>query len=112
MAGKKPKKGEPSKTDAIRAALEATPNTSPKDLAEQLTSQGTKVSAVYVSTIKSSLKKRGQLPSGKAARSTARNNGRSDQIPVESLVEAKRSVEKAGGVDEARKALDVLSKLQ
>lgn len=106
------KKGQ-SKTDAIRALLESSPELSPKEMAAKLTSKGTKVTPAYVSTIKSSLKKYrtvSRRPS--ASRSTQSKAGSDGHVAIDALVEAKSLVEKAGGVDEARKALEVLSKLQ
>ena len=45
-----------NKSQAIRDALAANPDKSPKEIAEQLTAEGYKVNAQYVSTIKSNAK--------------------------------------------------------
>jgi len=47
------KKASGNKSQAIRDALAANPDKSPKDIAEGLKSQGYQVNAQYVSTIKS-----------------------------------------------------------
>lgn len=93
------KKRSVNKSQAIREALQAHPNKSPKEIAELLQGQGVKVTAQYVSMIKSASKKskrtvRRRLPSAKPA-----------QHPVQATVEFVRSV---GGFAEARQLLDAL----
>lgn len=81
-----------NKTASIRAELQKDPNQSPKKLAEKLTSQGVKVSAAYVSTIKSKLKT-GSSANGAATRKSYRSrqqpvvNGHSEDR-FESIFEA------------------------
>ena len=64
----KSKKKTLSKTDAIRAELRKDAAASPKVVADVLTKRGMKVSAAYVSTIKSADKKRNGQPVRKPGR--------------------------------------------
>lgn len=107
MAKRKVSNG-PNKTALIRKELEQTPNASPSEIAEKLSAKGADISAAYVSTIKSTLKRR----AGGAKRPrVSKNQTANGHVAVDALIEAKSLIDKAGGVDEAKKVLDVLSKL-
>ena len=60
-----------NKTAAIKEALKANPGKGPKEIAEIVTKQGVKVTAMYVSTIKSTMGKkkgkRGRKPGSQAS---------------------------------------------
>lgn len=102
-----------NKTQAIKAALAASPNRSPKEIAAELNQQGVDASPGYVSTIKSKLKlkagsgRRTKKSSGKAATTAAET----DNVSLATLVQAKKLADQLGGVEQARKMLTALSKL-
>lgn len=80
----------------------------PKDVIAALTAKGVKVSSAQVSNIKSKLggKRRGK-PGRKPAHSSS--NG---AVSLAALLDAKRLAQKMGGVEAAKRALDVLVRLQ
>ena len=96
------KKKSQNKTQAIKQYMEEHPDAGPKKVAEALSKAGIKVSAQYVSTIKSNHKRR-QPSLGKLE---------DCDIPLSSILAAKRLVEQVGGVDEARAALEALTLLR
>ena len=105
--GKKKKKDGVSKTDAIKEALRNSSSASPTEITTQLKAQGIAVTPGYVSTIKSNLKKEGR--SRRKARTTS--SAANGQVAVETLLNAKALIEKAGGAEKAKQALDVVTKL-
>ena len=96
-----PKKKGPNKTQAIKDFMREHPDAGPKRVAEALTKSGIKVSAQYVSTIKSLHKRR--LPSVKSLEEV--------DIPLSAILAAKRLAEELGGVDKARAAVEALEML-
>lgn len=109
----KRKRSTVNKSDAIRQYKAEHPDAKPKQIAEALTQQGIAVKPHMVSTVLYNQKRaeggklkgrRGRKP---AARAAVGGNG---QYGV--LIEAKKFAEAAGGIDAARKVLDVLAKLQ
>ncbi len=99
-----------NKTQAIRDALEANPDMSPSRIAEALTNSGIKVSAAYVSTTKSAMKN----SKGKKRGAKSHANGRSksdDLVSLPNLIEARKFVDRLGGIDEAQLVIAALSKL-
>jgi len=94
-----------NKTQAIKAALAANPSKGPKEISAILNEQGVDASPAYVSTIKSSLKKK------KSRRTASAREAASDQHPYAPLYAAKKFVEEVGSVEEARKAISALDKL-
>ena len=99
----KGKKNPPrlSKAEAIRRAVNANPDSPPRVLAKQLTAQGYEMTAAYVSAIKTMSKKRDKTMAIHAG-----------SVSIEALKDAKIFVEKAGGIEEAKRLLDVLEHLQ
>ncbi len=79
-------------------------DTLPKDIIDNLKSRRIRVSAAQVSNIKT------ELRGGRAKTSRARKAA--GGLDLDSLLEAKRYVESAGGIDAAKQALDALEKLQ
>lgn len=98
---KVPKKKGPNKTQAIKDYMRENPDAGPKRVAEALTKQGIKVSAQYVSTIKSLHKRR--LPSAKSLEDV--------DIPLSAILAAKKLAEEVGGVEKARAAVEALEML-
>lgn len=91
-----------NKTQAIKAALAAHRDKGPTEIAAMLNEQGMDVSPAYVSTIKSSLKKKKKAGTKKAA------SGQNQYAP---LYAAKKLVEQVGSAAEAKKAIDTIGKL-
>ena len=100
------KKKKVNKTQAIKDALARSPSGSPSEIAAQLAESGIKVSAAYVSTVKSDAKRKG----GKAKKS--KRGPTDDLVSLPNLLEAKKFAEKIGGVQEARTLLDALKKIE
>ena len=102
-----------SKTEAIKAALNANPKSTPKEISEMLQAQGLDVSPGYVSTIKTNLKGKTKKAQ-KAAAAPAPEAGPvlpKDAVSVGLLVKAKKLVQELGGVKEAKTALNALAQL-
>ena len=95
------KSGGQNRSAAIRAYKEKNPDAKPKTIAEGLAKEGVKVSAGYVSTVLSNERRK----VGK--RRKKRDGGKA----YADLVQAKRLADAMGGVEKARAALDVLSKI-
>jgi hypothetical protein len=93
----------------IRDALEAHPEKSPSEIADQLTAKGLKVNAQYVSTIKSNAKNKGQktklVSRGRAA--ARREHG--DFGPIGAALQF---IREAGGLKNARHALHTIEEIQ
>jgi len=102
------RKQEVNKSQAIRDALKQHPKAGPKEISEILSKQGIKVSAVFVSNVKSiSKKKRGRRKKATAAVKPAV----SDKVSISTLVQAKNLADQIGGVEKAKQMLDTLAKL-
>ncbi len=99
-----PTKRKVNKTQVVTDALAKDPDASPKELAAKLTKQGIKMSAGYVSTIKSAQKKK------KGAKANSRNLD--EKVSLHALVEAKEMVERLGGIEKARAVIETLSQLK
>lgn len=125
------KSGGPNKSEAIRDYYAANPTAKPKDVAEALSKQGVTVTPAFVSTIRSTSKKkkvgkRGRPAATKAGRKSARKSARrggrpattrravsaSDEVSIDALLKVKRIVDEMGGVEDARNALSALEKLR
>ena len=106
----KKKAGEPNKSKVIRDYKNEHPGEGPKSIAAALSATGLKVTPGFVSTVLSNDKRK----SGKS-----RGPGRRGRKPasetagdsIEQLIQAKRLVDKLGGIDKARSAIDALAKL-
>jgi hypothetical protein len=100
-----------NKTQLILNTMKKHPTATPMEIAEKL--KAYKVSAAYVSNIKSTNKagaKRGaQKGRGRRGRRGASAGG--DSVSVASLVKAKKLADELGGVERAKTLLDALSKL-
>jgi hypothetical protein len=79
----------------------------PRDVRAVLLERGIKVSSAQVSNIKASLRGKG-VKKGRR-RAVAGSNG---AVSVAALLEAKRLAKRMGGVEAAKRALDVLVRLQ
>ncbi|MBM4090248.1 MAG: hypothetical protein FJ276_12625 [Planctomycetes bacterium] len=99
-----------TKTAAIKAALKAHPKKQSKEIAELLQAEGWEISALYVSAIKSTMKKKRKKaspsPSSEAAPALPK-----DAVSVSSLRKAKKLVAELGGIKQAKTAVDALAQL-
>lgn len=97
-----------NKSQAIRDALEASPDKSPSDIAEDLKAKGLDVNAQYVSTIKSNAKAKGRkrrvVKRRKPARAQLNGLG-----PVGAALEFIRAV---GGLEQAKHALQTVEEIR
>lgn len=115
------KKSGPNKSLAIRDYLTANPDAKPKEIVGAMKSKGLKVSAQFVSTVKSNSKTKGPAkrpgrPAGAKSKTTlvrksAVSRGGSDTVSVNSLLKLKKVVQEIGSIEEAKSALDALQKL-
>ena len=105
----KPARG--AKTAAVKAALKAHKNKSPKEIAELLTASGIPTTAGQVSNIKSLLARKRKAKAEPAAEETTGPVVPKDAVSVALLVKAKKLVRELGGVKEAKAALNALAQL-
>jgi hypothetical protein len=97
-----------NKSKAIKDYLAEKPRTAPKDVAAALKEQGVDVTPAYVSTIKTSMKKRKR---GRRKKAAAKAAASGDQVSLAALLEAKKLVAKVGGVAQAKQAIAALAQL-
>jgi hypothetical protein len=113
-----------NKSQTIREAKKRNPTLKPKALSEVLKADyGLEVEPGYISTILSQAKKLGGKTLGKRGRpagsmhtgTTTENatsaNTRGDELTINGLLHAKKLIAEMGGVSEAKKAVDAMSKL-
>lgn len=103
------KRGGINLSAEIRKYVAANPNAKPKAIAEGLAAAGVKTTPTYVSTILSNerrksgkRKRRGRRPGRPAGK-------RGDMFA--NLLQAKKLVDKLGGIEAARSAIDTLAKI-
>lgn len=102
MAKKKP--STVNKSKAIREEFQAHGlQTRPKDIIAALAAKGIDVTAAHVSNVKAT------LVSGGGARSSRRNG--KGEVAIDDLLAAKQLVDRMGGLERAKKAIDALAKL-
>ncbi len=112
-----------SKTDAVKKVLAANPKMTPRVVVETLKKKDVEVTPAYVSTIKSNLKKSGELTeSGLEPKPKAKRRGRpkgsgkkaaaKTSISVADLQAAKALIDSTGSIDSAMEALNTLSSLR
>src|SRR5580704_2817387 len=103
----KSKRETVNKSQAIRDAVEAHPEKSPSEIAEQLKAKGLDVNAQYVSTIKSNTKAKG-LKRRVVRRKPTAGASRNGIGPVEAALEFIRA---AGGLEAAKQALQTVDEI-
>ncbi|WP_425616808.1 hypothetical protein NA78x_000468 [Anatilimnocola sp. NA78] len=99
-----------NKSLVIRNYKEASPTASPKEIVEALGKQGVAVSSQFVSTVLSNAKKKGGVvgrPGRKSTNDAAKFTSGSGQI--DHLIQAKKLVDKLGGIDAAKSAINSLA---
>ena len=105
----KPVRG--AKTAAIKQALKAHKNKSPKEIAELLTASGIPTVAGQVSNIKSLVASKRKAKAAPAAEEAAGLVVPKDAVSVGLLVKAKKLVQELGGVASAKQTLNALAQL-
>ncbi|MBW3599261.1 MAG: hypothetical protein KY475_18570 [Planctomycetes bacterium] len=102
--------GGVTKTQAIKEYFSANPKAMPKQAAEDLTRQhGMEFSSNSVSTIKHQMKKKGELRRRRGRPAAAANAA--SGAGFSEMMAAKDLVQRLGGVEQAKQALDAYSKL-
>ena len=123
---------EVNKSRMIKDILAATPDRSPKDIADELTAQGIPTKPNYVSTIKTNLKAKGDAPAIKAkpkkaaakktdapkadakepqAAKPAPKAAAGGKITFDQLRMAKEMARQMGGAEKAKEVLSALLQL-
>jgi len=121
------KSGGVSKSGAIRDYYAANPNAKPMEVSSKLAEQGIEVTPAFVSTVRSTDKRKGKpgrkaskkrsvkrsarVASKTAAPPRASKTAATGEVSLDSLLKVKRIVEEMGGVDDAKTALTALEKL-
>ena len=102
----KSKREAVNKSQAIRDALDAHPDKSPSEIAEDLKAKGLDVNAQYVSTIKSNAKAKSRRTKlVRKGRGAARNG----MGPVGAALDF---IREAGGLENARDAMRTIEEIQ
>lgn len=96
-----------NKSAEIRDFLNANPKASPAEAAAKLSRKGMKVTAGYISVVKSNMKKKAKG----TTLSRTRPSKKSPDVTYESMIKAKSLMKEAGGLEEAKQALDALARL-
>ena len=110
------KKSSVNKSKAIRDYYDANPKAKPMQVAAALKKKGVIVTPAFVSTIRSTSKKKKVGKPGRPAGSSKSGKGGSRANPTgtvsfESLLKVKSIVDEMGGISQARTALNALEKL-
>ena len=104
-----------NKSQAIRDALAANPDKSPKDIAELLSAQGFKLNAQYVSTIKSNAnakaKKGGKKFTARRGR-PAKLGGVQDGNGAAPMDAALAFIQAAGGFEQAKSLMATVEQIK
>ena len=105
-------KSDVSKSQAIRNYQKENPGAGPQAVAKALAKDGVKVTAAFVSTVKSMDKRRAErLEYADVAVLRGFGEGEAGELSLGLLFKAKRLVEELGGIQEARLALEALARL-
>jgi hypothetical protein len=89
------------KSRKIRAYYEQHPDDGPTAIARAVSATGTKVTPTLVSNVIARLPQAGKRSRGASG----------DRVAFSSLMEARKFAEQAGSIDEARRLLDMLSRI-
>ena len=103
-------KSDVNKTQEVKTYMAKNRKATPKEVAVALTAKGIDVTAGYVSTIKSGMKKSKSKKSSQPKKAT-KKQAPSDKVSISDLVQAKKLVENLGGIEKTKQLLDALSKL-
>ena len=105
-----------NKSEAIRGYLASHPKSSPNEIVAALGEEGIKISAGLASNVKytSSAKRRTKKKAGQKRLVTRRIPSRTAaaELSADDLIAAKQLVDRLGGLEAARRALDTLESLR
>ncbi|OAI57155.1 hypothetical protein AYO47_01795 [Planctomyces sp. SCGC AG-212-M04] len=102
-----------NKSQAIRDALAAHPDKSPKDIAEMLGEKGFKMSAQYVSTIKSNMNRKAGGRKVRVMRRKPGSAGRAASATTGNTLDAALTlIQVAGGLGKARAVLETIEQIR
>jgi hypothetical protein len=106
-------KGGVNKAQAVRDEFKKQGiATAPKDVIAALKKQGITVAPAQVSNIRTSLKGGAKKTKTAKGKRPGRKPGATNaSVSIDALIAAKKLVDRMGGVDKARRALDVLAQL-
>lgn len=110
----KKSRGEgPNKSEAIRAYMGKNSSAGPTEVAAALAKDGIEVTPAFVSTVLSNDRRKAGKPSkrGGKGRGRAAAAAAASGASLDHLIEAKKLVQKMGGISEARQALNLLAKI-
>jgi hypothetical protein len=100
-----------NKLKTIREFLAAHPDMLPKDVVAALKESGIKVSSNYVSTAKWYMRKTAAKGGRRPKTAAAKPAAASDAVSLTAMLEAKKLVQKLGGIAQAKEALGALAQL-
>ncbi len=103
-----------NKSEEIRNAFKKIGyNSAPKDIISSLASRRIQVSPALVSNVRAAMTRRGTAPVriGKSRRGRPPSVQSDTTVSISDLLEAKRLVEKTGGIEQAKRTLDALALL-
>lgn len=114
---RQPKKAGVNRSQSIRDFLKKKPQSTNREVKEALAEQGIEASDNLISSARRTLgiaaKRSGKRGSRNSPMRAAKPlRGGNETVPVSSLVAAQRFAAEVGGVDSARRLLDVLTVLQ
>lgn len=95
-----------AKAQAIREAIERTPEAKAQEIVAAVKEQGLKVTPQMVYSLKT---RAAAGPKKKRGRRNATSNG---TLSIDTLILAKKLADQLGGVEKAKEAMDALAKLQ
>ncbi len=96
-------------SEQIRSYLSQNPTAKPKEIQEALAKQGLKVAPGLISNLKHRFEKEGTGSHGKAKPRAA---GSASNVTVENLLQVRELANSVGGLDQLRKAAEMLAQLQ
>lgn len=111
MAKKRASKKSVNKSDAIREHAEKFPEDGPSAISAALAKRGIKVTAAFVSTVKSNDRRKSGSSGSSGSKRRRASTGSLDDATIRALSNAKKLVEEAGSISAAKAALDNYGKL-
>jgi len=104
--------GSGNKSQAIRDALAANPDKSPKEITELLTAQGFNVTPAYVSIVKYNQSKASGKKDGKVVVRRKVGRAAAGNSSLGAMEAAVSFVQSVGGLDQAKQALAMLESIR
>ncbi len=107
------KKKSVNKAKLIKDAMAANPEATPIEIAKKLSKH--KITAAYVSNVKTTMGKKKKKTAKKTTKKAARKTTKkpvSDRLSLSDLVKASRLAEELGSVEKAQEMLNALTKIK